>query len=153
MIRSLRIISIAALCLLVTASIRADRSSLFTEVGQSSRVAVPRILQPYLDKYDLTGKDVLEFKWSPHEGNQTERDYYDFRLYKSYTVLASTLIYKTRVPPRQWSLSLSADMFEDGQVYTLALRQVYTGSIKSWRAFQSFKIIKKAAKEVRDAAI
>jgi hypothetical protein len=129
----------------------AQRASLYVDIGESDLVPEPRILQPYLEVYDLTGKDVLEFKWSPHEGNQTQRDYYDFRLYKGYTVLESTRIYKTRTPPRQWSLSLSSDIFQDGQVYTCTLRQVYTGSLKSRRAFQSFKVIKKSSRESVEA--
>ena len=116
---------------------------MYTDIGESDRVPVPRILQPYLDSCDITGKKFLEFQWSPHEGNPTQRDYYDFRLYKGYKVVESTRIFKTRLGPRQWSLALDAGMFEDGQVYTCTLRQVYTGSLKSRRAFQSFRIIKR----------
>ena len=132
------------LALLSAASpLSAQRAAVYADIGQSDRVPVPRILQPYLDTYDITGKKVLEFKWSPHEGNPTQRDYYDFRLYKGYEVVESTRIYKIRVNPRQWSLALSAEIFKDGQVYTCTLRQVYIGSLKSRRAVQSFKIIKK----------
>lgn len=134
------LIIIAAL-LPLTAS--AQRSLNYTDVGQSDSVPSPRILQPYLDTYDLTGKSQLVFKWSPHEGNQTQRDHYDFRLYKGAQALGPARIYKTRTPPRQWSLALDAGMFEDGQVYTCVLRQVYTGSIRSWPSYQTFKVIKK----------
>ncbi len=137
------------IAILIAMPLYAQRSSVYSDVGQSDVVPVPRILQPYLDTYDLSGKSELVFKWSPHEGNQTQRDYYDFRLYKGYEVFESTRIYKTRTPPRQWSLALSADMFENGQVYTCTLRQVYTGSLKSWRAFQSFRIIKNPAARAR----
>ena len=128
----------------------AQVGSVYWDIGQSDAIPVPRILQPYLDTYDLTGKNVLEFKWSPHEGSPTQRDHYDFRLYKGFTVLESTRICVMRVNPRQWSVALNADMFQDGQVYTCTLRQVYTGSLKSRRAYQSFKIIKKPIKADRD---
>ena len=136
-------ILIIAIILSVAMPLFAQRASIYTDIGESDLVPIPRILQPYLDSYDITGKKTLVFEWSPHEGSPTQRDYYDFRLYKGYNVIESTRIYKARISPRQWSFTLSADTFEDGQVYTFTLRQVYVGSIKSRRAFQSFKIIKK----------
>lgn len=132
----------AAIIVILAAPLSAQIGSVYWDIGESDSVPVPRILQPYLDVYDLSGKSVLEFKWSPHEGSPTQRDYYDFRLYKGFTVLESTRICVMRVNPRQWSIALNADMFQDGQVYTLTLRQVYTGSLKSRRAYQSFKIKK-----------
>lgn len=136
-------ILIFAFLISVALPLSAQRASIYTDIGESDLVPVPRILQPYLDSYDITGKKALEFQWSPHEGNQTQRDYYDLRLYKGYNVVESTRIYKIRLGPRQWSFALNADIFEDGQVYTCTLRQVYIGSLKSRRAYQSFKIIKK----------
>lgn len=112
------------------------------EIGQTSFVPKPRLIAPSTDVVDLTGASTLEFKWSPHEGDQIRRDHYDFRLYRGTQMLASTLIFKARIHPRQWSLALQAGMFEDGQVYTWSLRQVYTGSAKSWRSFESFKVIR-----------
>ena len=131
----------AVLLLSVTAAF-AQRIAEF-EIGQTSFIPKPRLIEPATDVVDLTGKDTLEFKWSPHEGDQVRRDHYDFRLYRGYTMVESTRILKMRIPPRQWSIVLKTDIFEDGQVYTWSLRQVYTGSAKSWRSFESFKVIKR----------
>lgn len=138
-----KLLALVTVSLCMAIPLQAQRAVNYTDVGQTDAIPVPRILQPYLDTYDLTGKSELIFKWSPHEGNQTQRDYYDLRIYKGYQALAGARIYKTKVPPRQWELALPADMFDDSQTYTMTLRQVYIGSIKSWRAYQSFKIIKK----------
>jgi hypothetical protein len=106
-------------------------------------VPKPQLLSPRSGEVDLTGQDFLEFKWSPHEGNLTSRDYYDFRLYKGYDFLESALIFKQKVPPDIYVVRLRADMFTTGQVYTWSVRQVYTNGNKSHRSFQSFRVIKK----------
>ena len=106
-------------------------------------VPEPRLLSPTGEEVDLTGRDSLEFRWSPHEGSPTGRDYYDFRLYKEYDMLESTLVFKQRVGPRESSIVLKSEMFASGAVYTWSLRQVYTGSVKSKKVFQSFRIIKR----------
>jgi len=105
----------------------------------SNHVPDPRLLEPTDDKVDLTGKKELLFRWSPHEGMIYKRKYYDFRLYKGYSMYESTLILKKKVAPGQYQLSLSADMFENNQVYTWSLRQRYTSG-KSRRASSSFVI-------------
>lgn len=106
-------------------------------------VPEPRLLSPTGEEADLTGRDSMEFRWSPHEGSPTRRDYYDFRLYKGYDMLESTRIFKQRVGPRESGIFLKSGMFEDGAIYTWSLRQVYTGSVKSMKVFQSFRIIKR----------
>lgn len=112
----------------------------YPEVGIVDFVPQPVLLSPASDGVDLAGKDSLEFKWSPHEGDSVRRDYYDFRLYKGYNFLESALLLKQKVPSDIYVVRLRADMFEDGQVYTWSLRQVYTDSNKSHRSFQSFRV-------------
>ena len=124
------------------AAVLAQRMANF-DIGQSDFIPPPRLILPSGDVVDITGKDALEFKWSPHEGDQVKRDYYDFRLYRGRNMLQSTLVLKMRIPPRQWSVSLKADIFKDGEVYTWSLRQFYTGSVRSRRSFESFKVINK----------
>ena len=41
------------------------------------------------------------------------------------------------------TMTLKADLFEDGQVYTWTLRQAYANLPVSDTAYQSFKVIKK----------
>ena len=112
------------------------------DIGESDYIAPPRLITPSADVVDLSGKDCLEFSWSPHEGNPIKRDHYDLRIYKGYQAYGQYRIYKTLLPPRQWSICLNADMFENGGAYTCTLRQVYSG-VKSKRTFQSFKVIKR----------
>lgn len=112
-------------------------------VGAAAFVPQPRLISPTEDTVVFTGKATLEFKWSPFEGNRTERLYYDFRLYKGYNMLESTLILKKRLEPNIYEISLKSDIFDDGEVYTWSLRQVYSGTQKSEKNTASFKVIKK----------
>jgi hypothetical protein len=107
-------------------------------------VPQPRLLSPAGEEVDLAGKDKLEFRWSPHENMRPGPGtrYYDFRLYKGYQMLESTLLLKKRVPGRERGISLEADMFKAGQVYTWSLRNVYKGTGKSDRSASSFKVVK-----------
>jgi len=128
----------------IFAAFNAPGASAFMRGGGAYEfVPEPVLLYPTQEEADLTGKDSLEFRWSPHEGSPTRRDYYDFRLYKGYDMLESTLVFKQRVGPRESSTSLKSGMFENGAVYTWSLRQIYTGSVKSKKVFQSFRIIKR----------
>ncbi len=108
----------------------------------SDHMPAPRLVSPIEDKVDLSAKKELEFKWSPHEGVKFGMDYFDFRLYKGYDMLESTLILKKRVEPGTYSVFLSTDLFENGGVYTWSLRLIYSGSGKSDKAYSSFKVIK-----------
>ena len=106
-------------------------------------VPQPRLLEPARDTVDISGQDRLLFRWSSHEQAWGFRMYYDLRLYKGYNMVESTLIFKARVDPSQNTIAISAAMFEDGQVYTWSLRQVYDGYRKSDRSYQSFTVINK----------
>lgn len=112
--------------------------------GAYDFVPQPRLISPIKEVVDLTGKDELEFIWSPHEGRPVSRRYYDFRLYKGREMLESTLIFKERVGPHIYKLSLRSDLFEDSEVYTWSLRQVYYTSGKSLRSSCSFMVVKKS---------
>ncbi len=112
------------------------------ELTRSAIVPQPRLISPVTQDVDLTGKEKLEFEWSPHEGDPLQRDYYDFRLYKGREMLESTLVFKTHTQTNDSSLELKSDMFQNGEVYTWSLRQVYTGSNKSQRSYSSFKVKK-----------
>ena len=132
---------IAAAIGVLAASVWARSLSIQSDIGESDFVPPPRLISPSTDVVDLRGMSSLEFRWSPHEGDPTQREYYDFRLYKGYQALGGALIYKVRVPRNVWSILITADLFENGAAYTCSLRQVYRG-LKSRRTFQSFKIIK-----------
>ena len=131
------------LAMIVGVSAYAHAANMLIErdIGESEHIAPPRLIVPSTDVVDLRGRDCLEFKWSPHEGDQVMREYYDFRLYKGSQAYGQARIYITRVPPRQWSICVDTSIFENGATYTLALRQVYRG-LKSKRTFQTFKVFK-----------
>lgn len=132
---------IPAITALLPICVDAQNRMIDFDIGESDYIAPPRIIKPSTDAVDLRGRDCLEFSWSPHEGDSIKREYYDLRIYKGYQAYGSARVYLVRVPPRQWSICISSDIFEDGAVYTCALRQVYRGQ-KSKRSFQSFKVIK-----------
>ena len=100
--------------------------------------------QPVLIKpsgtVDLSGKDSIEFSWSPHEGDITRRKEYDFRVYKGGTLVDYNLVFKKSVTPRESSVSVDAKLFETGGLYTWTLRQIYDDSTKSPRAYMAITI-------------
>jgi hypothetical protein len=107
--------------------------------GMFISLPAPWLLEPVTDKIDITGKDALEFKWKPDLSVNT--DYYDFRLYKGYDMLASTLILKQKLEGNVSSFKVKAETFENGQVYTWSLRRVILSGEKSDKSFSSFKIV------------
>jgi hypothetical protein len=115
--------------------------------GFMDRIPRPRLISPDDESVDLSGKGELLFQWSPHEGKPIGRDYYDFRVYEGYEMLESTLLLKKKVPPREHTVSIEADRFRTGRVYTWSLRQVYRAMGKSDRSFSSFRVIR--GREVR----
>jgi hypothetical protein len=108
----------------------------------SGNIPEPRLIGPVTDKVDLSGSGELLFKWSPHEGNISERRYYDFRLYEGYQMVESNLVFQDNVPANKHQIALDASMFKLNQVYTWSLRQNYRSG-KSRRSTSSFTIINK----------
>lgn len=110
--------------------------------GQLCHVPQPRLFEPSSDEVDLRGIETMEFEWSPHVGDRIKREYYDFRIYKGYDMLASGLIYKERLRDSKYGHGVPSDLFENGTVYTWSLRQVYRHAGKSARSIRSFRVIK-----------
>jgi hypothetical protein len=108
--------------------------------GLFNFISAPWLLEPAGDSVELKGKDFLEFKWKPDLSVNT--DYYDFRLYKGYPMLASTLILKQRVNANESSFKVAAATFDNGRVYTWSLRRVILTGEKSDKSFSSFKVTK-----------
>ncbi len=136
--------TLALVMIILSLSATAMGRNMFThDIENSDFVPQPYLIAPTTETVDLTGKEMLEFKWSPHEGRRIMREYYDFRLYKGYDMLEGTLLVKERVDPGAQQISVKSDLFSDGQIYTWSLRQVYDGIRKSRRSTASFKVIKK----------
>ena len=117
--------------------------SLVTATDWPDLAPEPELLSPTGEVVDLAGKQTLEFKWSPFIGRMWERQYYDFRLYKGREMVEATQIMVKQVPKDQYSVTVDAGVFEDGQVYTWGLKQVYMDR-KSEQAYSSFKVEKGA---------
>ncbi len=101
----------------------------------------PELYSPVTSNIDLSTESNLKFKW--RQVYLAKTDHYEFRLYKGYETIASTLILKQNIPADEYPFELPADNFEINQVYTWTLKQVYINGQKSDRAFSAFKIIKK----------
>ena len=104
-------------------------------------VPTPRLIapMPHDEVLDLSGKESATFEWSM-EGDVTQREYYDFRIYKGLDAVASALVYKQRLA--SYKISVKSDLFQNGQRYTWAVRQVYKNGAKSRRDFSSFLVKK-----------
>lgn len=112
-------------------------------IGVGAYVPQPRLISPRGEKVSLVGKSTLEFIWSPHASRGLGgRRYFDFRIYKGYQMLESTLIFKETVPGGKYKLEVNSDIFEDGQVYTWSLRQGYKTMGKSRRTVHPFIVVK-----------
>jgi hypothetical protein len=114
--------------------------ALAVDVGDMVRAGFfapgPQMISPLSEEVDLSGKAFLEFSWHKYSN-----DDFEFRLFKGYQMYAANLILKERISVS--SIQVSSDKFEDGQVYTWAVKQVFRNGVKSDESFHSFKIIKK----------
>jgi len=106
-------------------------------------VPAPLLVTPFSHDTDVTGKDALEFKWSPYKGISALRAYYDFRLYKGYGAVETAAIYKQEVPPDMYQVNIPSDKFENEGVYTWGVSQVYSDGRKSSFSYYTFSVIKK----------
>src|SRR5512135_627842 len=109
--------------------------------GGFTRMPAPaRLISPLSDKVDLSGKDVLEFKWwdGPDAIDHTE-----FRLFKGYQMRAGDLIEKRTLTARITSVKIKAKIFQDGEAYSWSVIRVAFGGEKSDKSVSSFKVTKK----------
>ncbi|MDP8297721.1 MAG: hypothetical protein RAP41_06030 [Candidatus Orphnella occulta] len=140
MLSRLLIFSAIAIFLFVSASFAG--MNVFSEDLFAGVVPPPRLLEPCGETADISGKKELIFKWSPHEGDISQRKYYDFRLYEGYKSLGPYLILKKEVSPNKHQIGVESSLLKVGAIYTWTLRQKYRSG-KSRRSTNSFKVIKK----------
>ena len=107
---------------------------------RGGRIPGPTLVTPGDDE-DITGKEMVEFRWSP-EGDRSSFSRYDFKLYKGHETIEAGLILKKEVPSGENSTRVEASLFEDGQTYAWSVRQA-GGARKSQTSFAVFKVIKK----------
>lgn len=130
---------LAFILLLFLFSTLAHAATSLRDMGPAECIPQPRLVYPYTQEVDLTGKECLEFKWN----TAILADYFDFKIYKGYNETAANLIFKQRIPSGTSVFSIKSDLFQDGQVYTWSLRTIKVGMGKSDRSYVSFKVIKK----------
>lgn len=114
------------------------RSGFFTSIQSA-----PQLLYPLSEEADLTGKGSLEFKWFAGAGDLVRLDHYEFRLYKGYRTIASSLLLKNRLPAVSYSIGIEAELFDDNQIYTWTLRKAFLDGKKGELSSNSFRIIKR----------
>lgn len=110
--------------------------------GGISDVPTPRLTRPVTDVVDLQGRKELLFEWSPHERPPSGRQYYQFKIYRGYQMYASNLFIEKQLSRGTTKITISADNFENGKIYTWAVRQ--RDNLNQWSdyGYQSFKVIK-----------
>jgi hypothetical protein len=85
----------------------------------------PRLISPSGETVYLAPGEPLLVKWSRHESVDSGWAYYDLRIYKGYQRLQSAVLYREKLDKSQDRATLDAGLFQDGEVYTWALRKVY----------------------------
>jgi len=108
--------------------------------GMGNSVPPPFVIYPS-EEADITGKDVLTFKW--RTPGSFDIDHVEFKLYKGYVTSDSSLVYKQDVDPFQSCADVKTDLLQDGQTYTVYLRSISQEGFKSDKVFNSFRVIKK----------
>jgi len=108
-------------------------------LGRYDSFPGPQLVSPIADDIVLPAGSSVKFKWLCER--MTTTDYYEFRLYKGYSMTVDTLIKKDNVKPGDCEIELPAESFEINQVYTWSLKQVFLSGQKSDKSFVSFKII------------
>jgi hypothetical protein len=129
-------------CLFLFCSVPASDSFIIGSEGPYGHIPQPILKEPVSDKVDLNGKRELLFRWSSHEGDISQRKWYDFRLYEGYQMVESNLILQQNVLPNKYEITVNSDIFKLNQVYTWSVRQTYRVG-KSQRSTSSFTVISK----------
>ena len=132
-----RIFLVAALFLLLYGSACAF------ELGSKNFLDNPvpaRMLYPKGETASLQGKSALEFQWSDPIPVNTGG--FEFRLYKGYDSTEPNLIKKENLDRDAGVVSVGADKFENGQVYTWTLKRISDDGRKSDQVYNSFTVVK-----------
>jgi|GEM_PF-44039 len=110
-------------------------------LGVFENIPGPTLLSPTTDNIDLSGIDLLEFRWMKRRLPETDR--FEFRLYKGYQTTADNVILKQDFSAYPFLIKIPVAQFDRDQVYSWSLRQVFDGGDRSDRSFASFKVIRK----------
>lgn len=126
------IICLAAFLILSVFTSGAYCDMLLENNNDFKSVPGPNLLSPTTNDIVLTGKDKLEFKWMRTDFVNT--GHFDFRLYKGYNTTEPNLIFKQNFSLREYPIKVPAALFENNQVYTWVLVQVFINGEKATAA-------------------
>lgn len=112
------------------------------EIGLFDTMAEPYLVSPITEEVDLRGKDFLEFKWMSYASEVIHRRNYEFKLYEGRDMYADGLMEKQLLPSNTYVIKIDTKKFENGKVYTWALRQISMDGVKGDQSYSSFKVIK-----------
>ena len=101
-------------------------------------IPAPMLLYP-TEKADITGKDVLKFKW---DSVNMDIDHLEFKIFKG-DIGSANVVFSQNLSGFTSYLELKSDLFENGQVYTWQVRAVSNEGYRSDWAFDSFTVTKK----------
>ncbi|MFH0840037.1 MAG: hypothetical protein V1883_03345 [Candidatus Omnitrophota bacterium] len=94
---------------------------------------------------DLTGREILTFKWRPVPIPSGMRDSYRFELFEESRGYTDKRIFNKDLAPDVYSIDVPAELFKNGEDYTWSVRQRdqmtynWSRSGNRWR----FTVIKK----------
>lgn len=105
-------------------------------------IEAPVLLEPLQEIVDLSGKDELTFKWKPVK-EYFNIDYYEFHIYQGYQMTSQRDVFDKHVSSMDKEVSVPAQIFEDGEVYSWSVTQVELWPDGTYHfsdpAFRSFK--------------
>ena len=108
--------------------------------GMDNVVPNPEIRHPAGEELDITGKDTVTIKW--RTPGSFDIDHVNCKIYKGYITSDSNKIFDQEVDSFQSCVDVKADLFQNGEKYTVVLQSVSQEGFKSDKVFNSF-VVKK----------
>ena len=119
-----------------------------TSATATIHYAGPTLIFPVEETVYISGLKKVEFRWKPADV-PFEVFCYLFRIYRGRDMSQKSEVHAEQVSGLDTATEVSADHFEDGEVYTWYIKEVNNGPpiMFSDPVFQSFRIIKKTDRQ------
>ena len=122
----------------------------FSGIGDDSKfgaimrsVAQPKLLYPNDITVSISANERVRFQWALSAGPLVQIDYIEFSLYKGRDLTEQNLIFKKQLSRLDYTIKAPPHIFEDNQVYSWRIRQVFLRGDKSNEQSAMFKILKR----------
>lgn len=115
------------------------------EIGAKSLKAIfpaPRLITPLKDTVDLSEKNILRFRWTPHGGGAFGEVFYDLQIYRGYKMTEASLMYEAELSGKKSEIDLNSGFFKNGGTYTWSMRYRNKDGAKSPKDYHTFEVIK-----------